>query len=359
MTDDAELLRAYEPIIRYTNGELFFPTAVEPYLAECDLLVGSQQGHTRLLASRGSVTTTNLAGAGRPTRRDALPAARPGAARRARPGAVVAAAGATRVPGAGPAGPGRPLRPARRRRVQRLAAAARHGPRRDRGGRRGQVRGGPGPRPALRLPRPGRAARRLDRAPLPVLLLHERLALDVHGGERPRGRPGAGVRRPRGRPRRARGRSGSPARPTTTPATTCAGAGTTRTIALVGDHPVIHAGRRLARGLLRGRRVHHDRARSRRPAACAGCSTGLATFWRDTLRQDDPGDLGARARGRPEHPVRRLRPRRRPRDRAGRRGRRVDARSRSTTGSAGSTATAACGASTRTTGSPASAPRPA
>ena len=60
MTDDLELLRAYEPIIRYTNGELFFPTAVEPYLAECDLLVGSQQGHTRLLLPRGSVNTTNL-----------------------------------------------------------------------------------------------------------------------------------------------------------------------------------------------------------------------------------------------------------------------------------------------------------
>ena len=37
---DLELLRAFEPIVRYTRGELFFPTGVEGYLAECDLLVG-------------------------------------------------------------------------------------------------------------------------------------------------------------------------------------------------------------------------------------------------------------------------------------------------------------------------------
>ncbi len=61
MTTDLELLRAYEPVIRYTNGELFFPTAVEPYLAECDLLVGTSEGHTRLLVERGGLDTTILA----------------------------------------------------------------------------------------------------------------------------------------------------------------------------------------------------------------------------------------------------------------------------------------------------------
>ncbi len=60
MTTDLELLRAYEPVIRYTNGELFFPTAVEPYLAECDLLVGTSEGHTRLLVERGGLDTTVL-----------------------------------------------------------------------------------------------------------------------------------------------------------------------------------------------------------------------------------------------------------------------------------------------------------
>ena len=38
MTDgDLALLRAFEPVIRYTQGELFFPSAIEPYLAACDL----------------------------------------------------------------------------------------------------------------------------------------------------------------------------------------------------------------------------------------------------------------------------------------------------------------------------------
>ncbi len=60
MTDDLELLRAYEPVIRYTNGELFFPSAVEPYLADCDLLVGSQVGHARLLIGRGGLDATIL-----------------------------------------------------------------------------------------------------------------------------------------------------------------------------------------------------------------------------------------------------------------------------------------------------------
>ncbi len=61
MTTDLELLRAFEPVIRYTNGELFFPTAVEPYLSECDLLVGTSEGHTRLLVERGGLDATILA----------------------------------------------------------------------------------------------------------------------------------------------------------------------------------------------------------------------------------------------------------------------------------------------------------
>jgi hypothetical protein len=61
MSDDLELLRAYEPVIRYTQGELFFPTAVEPYLADCDLLVGSGEGHARLLVPHGSLDATTLA----------------------------------------------------------------------------------------------------------------------------------------------------------------------------------------------------------------------------------------------------------------------------------------------------------
>ncbi len=47
---DLELLRRFEPIVRYTQGEYFFPMAVDPYIAECDLWAGSPRGgHTRLV----------------------------------------------------------------------------------------------------------------------------------------------------------------------------------------------------------------------------------------------------------------------------------------------------------------------
>jgi hypothetical protein len=32
-TEGLMLLRAYEPVVRFTKGELFFPTAVAPYVA--------------------------------------------------------------------------------------------------------------------------------------------------------------------------------------------------------------------------------------------------------------------------------------------------------------------------------------
>jgi hypothetical protein len=57
---DVELLQAYEPIVRYNHGELFFPTAVEGYLAECDLLMGSSERDRSVVVPRGSVTTDVL-----------------------------------------------------------------------------------------------------------------------------------------------------------------------------------------------------------------------------------------------------------------------------------------------------------
>jgi hypothetical protein len=60
-TADLELLRAYEPVVRYTNGELFFPTAVEQYLADCDLLVGTSEDDARVLVPQGQLTTEMLA----------------------------------------------------------------------------------------------------------------------------------------------------------------------------------------------------------------------------------------------------------------------------------------------------------
>ena len=42
MSEDLELLRRYEPILRFTNGELFFPMPTDGYVAACDLLVGQR-----------------------------------------------------------------------------------------------------------------------------------------------------------------------------------------------------------------------------------------------------------------------------------------------------------------------------
>ncbi|HEX2185165.1 MAG TPA: hypothetical protein VHN78_06645, partial [Chloroflexota bacterium] len=58
---DLALLRRYEPIIRYTVGEEFFPTDVERYLAGCSLWVLHPNGRNELLLEEGRVTTETLA----------------------------------------------------------------------------------------------------------------------------------------------------------------------------------------------------------------------------------------------------------------------------------------------------------
>jgi hypothetical protein len=58
---DLELLRAYEPIVRYNHGELFFPTNVEGYLRECDLLVGSSERDREVIVPVGELTPDRLA----------------------------------------------------------------------------------------------------------------------------------------------------------------------------------------------------------------------------------------------------------------------------------------------------------
>jgi uncharacterized membrane protein len=59
--NDLALLRAYEPVLRYNRGELFYPMAVEGYLAECDVLAGTGEKDRRVLVPRGEVTPQRLA----------------------------------------------------------------------------------------------------------------------------------------------------------------------------------------------------------------------------------------------------------------------------------------------------------
>ena len=65
---DLLLLRTYEPVLRYTAGELFLPTAVEPYLARCSLWAddGGSRRRRRVeeLVPAGGLTPDGLAAAG-------------------------------------------------------------------------------------------------------------------------------------------------------------------------------------------------------------------------------------------------------------------------------------------------------
>ncbi len=58
---DLELLDLYEPVVRYTNGEMFFPCAVDGYLRQCRLWMADPERRTTLLAQPGELTTDMLA----------------------------------------------------------------------------------------------------------------------------------------------------------------------------------------------------------------------------------------------------------------------------------------------------------
>ena len=65
--DDLRLLRRYEPVLRFTEGELFLPMPVEDYLERCSLWrSGSRRGRRRAGASErfcapGELTPSRLA----------------------------------------------------------------------------------------------------------------------------------------------------------------------------------------------------------------------------------------------------------------------------------------------------------
>jgi hypothetical protein len=61
---DLDLLTSYEPVVRFTEGELFFPASVDEYLAECELLEQVPGETQRVVLERGEVTLERLAAIG-------------------------------------------------------------------------------------------------------------------------------------------------------------------------------------------------------------------------------------------------------------------------------------------------------
>ena len=59
--NDLDLLRCYEPVVRYTRGEMFFPTAVDGYLQKASLWLADDQRRMRQIAAPGELTTERLA----------------------------------------------------------------------------------------------------------------------------------------------------------------------------------------------------------------------------------------------------------------------------------------------------------
>jgi hypothetical protein len=61
---DRLLLRAFEPVLRFTDGELFLPTAVDRYVARCSLWVGGPRRSPAPLVPAGGLTLDRLADLG-------------------------------------------------------------------------------------------------------------------------------------------------------------------------------------------------------------------------------------------------------------------------------------------------------
>jgi hypothetical protein len=62
---DLELLRAYEPVLAYTEGELFFPVDIDSYIAACSLWRSRPGGEEVQVVPAGELSVDRLAGAER------------------------------------------------------------------------------------------------------------------------------------------------------------------------------------------------------------------------------------------------------------------------------------------------------
>lgn len=58
--DDEVLLRAYEPVIRFTRGEYFYPVSVERYVAQAALWSTPQEGGSQMVARPGTLDLPGL-----------------------------------------------------------------------------------------------------------------------------------------------------------------------------------------------------------------------------------------------------------------------------------------------------------
>ncbi len=57
---DLELLRQFEPVVRYTKGEQFYPTDVDAYVRDCSLWEHRADGHDELLVKHDELTLEKL-----------------------------------------------------------------------------------------------------------------------------------------------------------------------------------------------------------------------------------------------------------------------------------------------------------
>jgi len=58
--NDSELLKKYEPVLRFAKSERFFPMAVEPYLEKCTIFPSGPQGVVGLLSHPHEPLVTRL-----------------------------------------------------------------------------------------------------------------------------------------------------------------------------------------------------------------------------------------------------------------------------------------------------------
>src|SRR5512138_3752020 len=58
--DDSELLKKYEPVLRFAKSERFFPMAVEPYLEKCMIFPSGPQGVVGLLSHSTEPLVTRI-----------------------------------------------------------------------------------------------------------------------------------------------------------------------------------------------------------------------------------------------------------------------------------------------------------